>query len=183
MRLADVIGFHISPRNGRAPPHGQTLMKRVRQIKELQKQLPIPMILFHAFPMRLENLQRTAKANGRDPRTLTVAECRFFQPGEQETLIGLLRGSSIYVEMNRDTAAYFDDPVCREALIADILPLAQAGVQFTVSTDNHSLPAAKRPFAPERYCTPCGVTASNCNTIVRELLAHRAPRRAAPPAR
>jgi len=174
MRMAEVIGFHISPRNGRAPPNGQTLLKRVRQIKELQKQLPIPMILFHPFPMRLENLQRTAKNSGRDPRKLTVAECRFFQPSEQEALIGLLRGSSIYVEMNRDTEGYFDDPVCREALIADILPLAQAGVQFTVASDNHALVAAKKPFDPERYCGPSGVTAFNCNTIVRELLAMRA---------
>src|SRR5258706_1695234 len=47
MRIADAIGFHISPRNGSAPPNGQTLLKRVRQIKELQKQLAVPMILFH----------------------------------------------------------------------------------------------------------------------------------------
>lgn len=176
LRMAEVIGFHISPKNGSTPPNGQTLLKRVRQIKELQKQLPIPMILFHPFPMRLENLQRTAKNNGRDPRTLTVGECRFFQPGEQEALIQLLKGSSVYLEMNRDTERYFDDPACREALIADILLLAKAGLEFTVSTDNHHLRAAKTRFDPERYCGPCGVTASNCNTIVRELLALRARR-------
>src|SRR6185436_17420050 len=95
---------------------------------------------------------------------------------EQEELIGLLKGTSIYIEMNRDTEKYFDDPVCREALIADILPLAKAGLQFTVSTDNHHLQAARRPFDPEHYCGPCGVTAFNCNTIVRELLALRARR-------
>jgi hypothetical protein len=176
MRMAEVIGFHISPRNGRGPPNGQTLLKRVRQLKELQKQLPIPMILFHPFPMRFENLQGTARSKGRDVRSLTAQEYRFFQPGEQEALIKLLRGSSIYVEMNRATEGYFDNPVCREALIADILPLAKGGVQFTVATDNHSLAAAKKPFDPERYCGPAGVTASNCNTIVRELLALRAKR-------
>jgi len=176
LRMADALGFHISPRNGSAPPNGQTLLKRVRQLKELQQQLPVPMILFHPFPMRIENLQRTAKSKGRDPRTITVKEYRFFRTGEQKELIRLLKGSSIYIEMNRDTEKYFDDPVCRKALIADILPLAQAGVQFTVSTDNHHLAAAKKPFAPDHYCGPTGVTPSHCNTIVRELLALRAKR-------
>jgi len=176
LRMADAIGFHISPRNGSTPPNGQTLLKRVRQIKELQKQLPIPMILFHPFPMRIENLQRTAKAKGRDPAKIAVKEYRFFRPGEQQDLILLLKGSSIYIEMNRDTEHYFDDPVCREAFIADILPLAKAGVQFTVSTDNHHLAAAKKPFTPTHYCGPTGVTPACCNTIVRELMALRARR-------
>src|SRR5438477_4500562 len=91
LRMADAIGFHISPRNGREPPNGQTLLKRIRQIKELQTQLPIPMILFHPFPMRIENLQKTARAKGSDPKTITAEEYRFFQPGEQDELIRLLR--------------------------------------------------------------------------------------------
>ena len=176
MRQADAIGFHISPKNGSTAPNGQTLLIRVRQIKELQKQLPIPVILFHPFPMRIENLQRTAKNQGRDPQTITVEEYRFFHSGEQEELIRLLKGSSIYIEMNRDTEKYFDDPACRAALIADILPLANAGLQFTVSTDNHHLASAKKPFDPDRYCVPTGVTPEHCNTIVRELLAIRARR-------
>jgi hypothetical protein len=176
MRMADVIGFHISPRNGKAPPNGQTLLKRVRQVKELQTQLPIPMILFHPFPMRIENLQKTARTKGRDPKTITEAEYRFFQPSEQDELIRLLRGTSIYIEMSRDTEQYFDDSTCRAALIADILPLAEAGVAFTVSTDNHHLAAARKHFEPDHYCGPTGVTAAHCNTIVRELLALRAKR-------
>jgi hypothetical protein len=174
LRSAEAVGFHISPRHGAAPPNGQSLLKRARQLKDLQKQLPIPLILFHPFPMRLENLQQTAKKNGRAPRALTVSEYRFFQPGEQEALIRLLQGTSIYVEMSRATERYFEDPVCREALIADLLPLAKAGVQFTVSTDNHSLAAARTRFDPERYCGPVGVTPLNSNPIVRELLARRA---------
>ena len=75
--------------------------------------------------------------------------------------------------MNRDTEQYFDDPACRAALIADIRPLAEAGVAFTVSTDNHNLAAARKHFDPGRYCGPAGVTAAHCNTIVRELLALR----------
>jgi len=181
LRMAEVIGFHISPKNGAAAPNGQTLLKRVRQLKELQTQLPIPMILFHPFPMRLENLQRTAKKEGRDPKIITLEEYRFFQPGEQEELVKQLQGSSIYLEMNRATEQYFDDPACREALIADILPLARAGLQFTVSTDNHHLSAAKKPFAPDHYCEPTGVTPAHCNTIVRELLALRIKRSLAGP--
>jgi alpha-mannosidase len=173
LRKADVIGFHISPRNGSAAPNGQTLLKRVRQIKELQKQLPRPMILFHPFPMRIENLQQTAKSRGRDPKSITVEDYRFFHGDEQDELIQLLRGTSIYIEINRDTEVYFEDPVCREALIADTLPLAKSGVQFTVGTDNHGLAAAQKPFTPERYCESAGVTATNCNAIVRELLATR----------
>ena len=91
------------------------------------------MILFHPFPMRMENLQRTAKHKGRDLKTLTVEEYRFFRPGEQQELIRLLKGASIYIEMNRNTEHYFEDSVCREALIADILPLAkETGVRTEV---------------------------------------------------
>jgi hypothetical protein len=176
MRAADAIGWHISPRNGSDPPDGQTLLKRVRQIKEVQKELPLPMILLHPFPMRIENLRRTAISKGRDVRTISAEQYRFFRPGEQEELIGLLRGTSIYIEMNRDTEQYFEDPACRAALTADILPLAKAGVQFTIATDNHHLRAANKPFAPDRYCRPVGVTELNTNAIIRELLAIRARR-------
>jgi histidinol phosphatase-like PHP family hydrolase len=176
MRMADVIGWHISPRNGAEPPDGRSLLKRVRQIKEAQKQLAVPMIVLHPFPMRLENIRKTAAKNGRDLHSVTVDEYRFFRPGEQEELIRLLRGTSIYIEMNRDTEQYFDDPACREALIADIAPLARAGVQFTIASDNHHMRAAGRPFQPELYCLPAGVTLRNTNAIVRELLALRAKR-------
>jgi len=176
MRLAEVIGWHISPRNGAEPPNGRTLIRRVKQVREVQKQFPVPMILFHPFPMRLENLQTTAQRQGRDLHTIAAEEYRFFKPGEQEELIGLLRGTSIYLEISRATEHYFDDPACRAALIADTLPLAQAGVQFIVSTDNHGLAQANKPFHPAHYCEPMGVTTFNCNTIIRELLALRARR-------
>jgi hypothetical protein len=144
LRMAEVIGFHISPNNGRKAPDGAALIRRVRQIKEAQKQFPVPMIVFHPFTMRLENLQRAGKAH-------TVAEYRFFQPGEQRELIELLKGGSVYIEISNSTARYFADPACRQALIEDIRPLAEAGVQFTVSTDNHSTASAKTPFRPEQY--------------------------------
>lgn len=176
MQMVDVIGWHIGPNHGGEPPNGQTLLKRVRQIKEAQKQFPVPMIVFHPFPMRYENLWRAAQKNGRDKRSITVQEYRFFRPGEQEELIRLLKGTSIYIEMSHATEQYFDEPACREALIADVAPLVQAGVQFTVSTDNHHLRAANKSFDPARYCEPAGITAANTNGIIRELLALRARR-------
>ena len=178
MRLADVIGWHISPNSEGNAPDGRSLIKRVRQIKEIQKTFPVPMIVFHPFDMRLEKVQRAARLQGRELKTLTAADYRFFQPGEQQELIGLLAGSSVYIEIGNSTARYFQDPVCRQALIADIRPLAEGGVQFTASTDNHSLANARIPFRPEEYDHALGVTVFNTNTIVRELLALRARRAA-----
>lgn len=167
MRMADVIGWHISPNHGREAPNGRTLIARARQIRELQKRFPIPMILFHPFTMRLEHLQRAAK------KPLTVSDYRFFQPGEQEELIGVLKGSSVYIEISRSTGRYFEDGQCREALIADIRPLAQAGLQFTISTDSHGLKDARTPFRPELYAEALGITVENTNGIARELMKGR----------
>jgi hypothetical protein len=175
MSLAEVIGWHMSP-NSDVPPCGATLLKRVRQIIEVQKEVPVPMIVFHPFSMRFERVQRDAKQQGKAPSELSVKDYRFFQPGEQDELVRLLEGRSIYIEISRSTDRCWDNPVLREALLADIKPLADAGVQFTVSTDNHGLANAKSPFDPKRYCDGLGVTPQNTNTIVRELLALRAKR-------
>jgi hypothetical protein len=176
MRMVDCIGWHISPNNGRKAPDGESLIKRAKQVKELQKRFPIPMILFHPFTMRVENLQRTAAKEGRDVKAITVDEYRFFKPGEQDELIAILKGSSIYIEMSKTSGEHWDDAAVREAMIADIKPLADAGVQFTVSTDNHYTRHTEKPFEPDRYCADCGITPVNANTIVRELLAIRAKR-------
>jgi hypothetical protein len=173
MRLADVIGWHISPNNGRRPPDGQSLLRRVEQIKKAQQQVPVPMILFHPFPMRIENIQRTAKAQGRDLKSITAGEYRFFHGNEQERLAAALKGTSIYVEMNLDTAHYWSDPACRQALIADILPLAKMGVQFTMATDAHGPDTLRKPFRPAEYCEALGCNPANSNGLVRELLARR----------
>ena len=174
MAMADAIGWHISPNHKGKPPNGQLLIKRIRQIKEAQQRFPVPMIVFHPFPMRLEHLVGQAKKNGKPPESLSIKECRFFQPGEQQEAVRLLRGSSIYIEMSRATEGYWGFPNMREALIADIKPLARAGVQFIVSTDNHSVQSAKKPFQPDVYGDSCGITPKNTNTLVRELLALRA---------
>jgi hypothetical protein len=176
MRMSDVLGFHISPNHGGEPPNGRSLLKRAQQMKEVQKKYPVPMVLFHPFPMRMENLQRTAKVNGRDVGTITAKEYRFFQPGEQEELIRLLKGGSIYIEIGLGTEGFWKIPACRQAFLADIQPLADAGLQFIVSTDNHGLAAARKPFHPEVYCQPLHVTPENTNGIIRELLAIRAKR-------
>lgn len=171
---ADVLGWHISPRNGRTAPDGRHLIRRARQLRELQKRLPVPMILFHPFTMRVENLERTAQREGRTRDSLTAEQYRFFQPGEQKELADLLRGSSVYIEIARETGACMERPACREAMTADIRPLAEMGVQFTVSTDAHGLRHARTLFRPESYCQPLGVTPANVNTLIRELLAIRA---------
>ena len=60
----------------------------------------------------------------------------------------------------------------RDALIADIKPLADAGVQFTVSTDAHRLEGMQK-FNPEPYCAPLNVTPEEMDEalyIVSEVL-------------
>src|SRR5690606_5807421 len=89
-RMVEVVGWHISPANGRKAPDGQHLLRRARQVLEAQKQVPVPMILFHPFTMRVENIQRTAKAQGRDPKSITVEEYRFFHGDEQRQFAELL---------------------------------------------------------------------------------------------
>ncbi len=135
------------------------------------------MIVFHPFSMRFERIQRDARRAGRDISTLTVDDYRFFQPGEQEQVVELLKGASIYIEISRGNRKYWEDPIARDALIADVKPLADGGVQFTVSTDAHGVGSLKDPFSPEHYCEALGVTPANTNTIVRELLALRARQR------
>ena len=176
MRMADVIGWHISPNHGRRAPDGASLLRRIRQVVEIQKEFPMPMILFHPFTMRVEHIQRKAKAEERDVGSIAVSEYRFFQAGEQEEAARLLRGSSIYIEIADSQLRDVAEAACREALIADIKPLAEAGVQFTVSTDNHSVASARQRFRPEAHASLYGVTAANTNGLVRELLAVRAKR-------
>lgn len=174
MEMAELIGFHIGPNNGGAPPDGRHLIQRARQALELQHRLPVPMVLLHPFPMRVENVVNRALKEGRQVKDISAAEFRFFQPGEQEELARVLKGSSVYVEIGRATSGCFKIPACREAMISDIRPLAAAGVQFTVSTDTHTVDAAKLPFDPQAYCDALGVTPANTNPIIRELLALRA---------
>lgn len=174
MHLAEVIGWHISPNSPGDAPNGQSLIKRIQQILEVQKQFPVPMIVFHPFSMRMEKVQKAARKAGKDIKSLTIDDYRFFRPGEQEEVANLLRGQSVYIEMAHGTKAYWDDPVARAAFIADIKPLADRGVQFTVSTDGHHVDSAKKPFNPETYCSETGITPQNTNTLVRELLAIRA---------
>jgi hypothetical protein len=182
MRLAEVIGWHISS-NNEGGVDGQTLIRRAKQIRDIQKQFPVPMIVFHPFPARAGNLHKVAKSQGRDPQSLTAAEYRFFRPGEQQELIGVLKGASVYIEIGRGAQGCMKIPACWEALIADIKPLAEGGLQFTVSTDNHGVAGAKTPFEPERYCEPLGITPLNTNGIVREMLVLRARRSFGLPAR
>ncbi len=172
--LADVVGWHISPNHDEGPPDGALLIKRIKQIKEVQQRHPVPMIVFHPFTMRLERLAKDAKKTGKDPSLLTTSDFRFFKPGEQEEVIRLLKDVSIYIEMALESGDCLDNPAMRAALIADVKPLADAGVKFTVSTDNHYIGHAKKTFQPEKYCEPCGITVENANALIRELCARKA---------
>lgn len=173
MTLAEVIGWHISPNHDDGPPDGKRLIHRIHQILKVQKEFPVPMIIFHPFPVRIEALEKAAKRTGNDPNALTTQECRFFTAEEQKEVIRLIKDESLYIEMGLDTIRYWDRPALREALIADIKPLADAGVKFTVSTDNHYLAHARTSFHPEVYCEPCGITPENANALVREVLRRR----------
>ena len=173
MRLAEVIGWHISPNNGGDPPNGQKLIQRTRQIIEVQKNFQIPMIIFHPFSMRLENIMRTKQKAGIDLSTLSADDLRFFKPGEQQALVNLLKGKSIYIEISRGVEEFWQLAAVRSALIADIQPLVEGGIQFIVSTDAHGIRSFKNKFSPGMYCDPLGITPENTNTIIRELLAIR----------
>jgi len=173
MRLAEVIGWHISS-NGDPPPSGEMLLKRVRQILQVQEEFPVPMIVFHPFTAGISRVQKDARKAGKDPASLTAEDYRFFGPGEQDELALLLRGKPVYIEISQGQARCMENPAMRAALIADIKPLAAAGVQFTVSTDAHGFESLRHRFEPEVYCAPIGVTPQNTNGVVRELLARRA---------
>ena len=139
----------------------------------MRKTFPVPTILFHPFARHVSNLQETARAERRDPALIPLAQYRFFRPGVQQELIALLKGGSIYLEISRAQTYMMRNPVTREALIADIKPLAEAGLQFTVSTDAHYRKDVSGRFEPEAYCAPLGVTPENTNGIVRELVSNR----------
>ena len=173
MKLAEVIGWHISPKNGGDAPNGQTLLKRASQVINIQKEFPIPMILFHPFSMRIENIQRTAEKSNRAIASISVDEYRFFKPGEQEQLIEVLRGQSVYIEISHDLSRYWDNKTVRESVIEDVRPLVEAGIQFAVSTDAHGVSSLNN-FNPNYYCDDLGITPKNTNAIVRELIAIRA---------
>ncbi len=170
----DMVGWHISPNNKGNAPDGPHLIRRARQVKEIQKRIPRPMVLFHPFTMRVEKVQKLAKKAGKSIDSIPVADYRFFHGDEQKQLADILRGTSIYVEIGRETGTCMKQANCRQAMIEDIKPLADMGVQFTVSTDAHSVAHLEKTFRPETFCGPLGVTEANVNTLVRELLAYRA---------
>ena len=173
LREAEIVGWHISSTHDGDEPNGALLIRRIKQVKTVQEKLDVPMILFHPFPARLGRIEKIAKKAGRSRESLTVEELRFFKPGEQEEVIRLLKDSSIYIEMGRGTEGYWNTPNMRAALIADIKPLADAGVKFTVSTDAHTPASLKKPFRPEVYCEPCGITFENASAVIKDLLARR----------
>ncbi|MCX6621759.1 MAG: hypothetical protein NTY38_11935, partial [Acidobacteria bacterium] len=183
LRRVDMIGWHISPNNKGNAPDGPHLIRRARQVKEIQKTIDRPMVLFHPFTMRVEKVQKLARQAGRSVDSIPVADYRFFHGDEQKQLAEILRGGSIYVEIGRETGTCMEHANCRQAMMEDIQPLAKMGVEFIVSTDAHSVANLKKTFRPESFSEPLGVTPANTNTLVRELMARRAKKGTAVPAR
>ncbi len=172
MRQVEAIGWHISHLRGKRPPDGALLVRRARQIRELQKQLPVPMILLHPFTPRFSGLRQ-----GRDPQTVAAADYQYFRGDSQKELIDLAGGAPLYIELNHSSMrGPWENPVLRDALVAAIRPLAEAGLQFTAGSDNHTLASVRGEYRPEIFCDACGIRAPQLNGIVRELLARRAIR-------
>ena len=175
MKEAEVIGWHFSKAawNGKAPM-GKELISRVKQIIEVQKEFPVPMILFHPFAGHYNAVRDAVLQSGRQVTSIKKEEYRYFTSDEQQELISLLKGNSIYMEIEMGWLALWNDPIVREAFTEDIRPLVDAGLKFTVSTDAHNQSHLIKPYQPEVYCNALGVTPENVNTIVRELQAIRA---------
>lgn len=177
MKAAEVIGWHLSKAawNGKAPA-GKELIIRARQIIEIQKEFPVPMIIFHPFTGRINEVREAAVSAGRKLSSIKKEEYRYFTPVQQQELIDVLKGSSVYIEISRGWSTLWADSIVRAAFTEDIRPLVEGGLKFTVSTDAHGLESFKKPFDPESYCHDLGITPENVNTIIRELLAIRAKR-------
>jgi len=175
MKEAEVIGWHLSKAawKGKAPM-GKELISRVKQVIEVQKEFPVPMIMFHPFSGHYNAVKEAALKSGRQAASIKKEEYRYFTSEEQQELIGLLKGSSIYMEIEMGWLNLSEDPIVKEAFTEDIRPLVDAGLKFTVSTDAHNQRHMSKPYQPEVYCRSLGVTPENVNTIIRELLAIRA---------
>ena len=175
MREAEVIGWHMSKAawNGKVPA-GKELIQRARQIIDVQKEFPVPMIIFHPFSGYIKAVQEAAIKNGRSLSSIKKEEYRYFTPDEQKELIDILSSGSVYIEMESGMIPFLSDPVVHEAFTEDILPLVEGGVKFTVSTDAHGTGVFNESYNPGLYFTDLCITPENVNTIIRELLAIRA---------
>ena len=175
MKEAEFIGWHLSKAawNGKAPA-GKELITRARQIIEIQKEFPVPMIVFHPFIGYIQQVKENAEKSGRKISSIKKEEYRYFTTSEQKELIEVLNGTSVYIEISRGWSTLWNDPIVREAFIEDIRPLVKGGLKFTVSTDAHGEASFDQPYNPDYYCKDLGITSENANTIIRELLAIRA---------
>jgi hypothetical protein len=178
MKEAEVIGWHMSKAawNGKAPT-GKELISRARQIIDIQKEFPVPMIIFHPFTGHIREVREAADRSGLNLSSIRKEEYRYFTTAEQKELIDILNGSSVYIEISRGWSSLWDDPIVRAAFIEDIRPLVEGEIAFTVSTDAHGTGSFDKSFDPEYYCNDLGITPENANTIIRELLAIRARRK------
>ena len=162
LRLVEAIGWHIKRHNG------HELVRRIRAIQEVQKQLPVPMILYHPFSRAGT---RPESSEGR-----SINDLRCLSSEVQKQMIDLLGDSSLHLEINLGWVfAYkWRDRKMREALIEDIRPLAEAGLPFTVGSDDHRVEDQSREHNADQLCAAFGIRSRQVNRIVGELLAQRA---------
>lgn len=174
MKDAEVIGWHISKAawDGKAPS-GKEIIHRVKQILEVQKEFPVPMIIFHPFAGYYEQVRTNVMNSGRKITDIKNEDYHFFTASEQKELITIVKGKPVFFEISRDWETLWDDPVARKAFIEDIKPLTDTGVKFTVSTDAHNNSSFNKPYQPEKYCADLGISPENVNTIIQELLEKR----------
>jgi histidinol phosphatase-like PHP family hydrolase len=160
--LVDAVGWHIGHHGG------HELLRRIRTVKEVQKRLPIPMILYHPFRKRGP---RPETSEGK-----AVADLRCLTPEVQREMIDLLGDSSIHLEINVDWVFGYKwrDPKIRQAHTEDVRPLAEAGLSFTIGSDDHRFEDQTGLYDPDLLCATYGITARQVNRIVGEILTHRA---------
>ncbi len=164
MELVEGLGWHI----GR-PPDGDGVVLRITQLRDLQKKLPKPMVLYHPFRLPIPKEGET------------VASMRQLTSENQKHLIDALGDSSIYVELNLSVLLkYWEVPARRQAFTEDIRPLVEAGVEFTVGSDAHRLPDIEY-HELERFMRDLGVRSNQVTGIVGDLLTRGAHTQAIPP--
>jgi len=154
MEMVDCIGWHMDK-----PPDAGHYVQRAKQIRDVQRKLEKPVILYHPFR------QPTPQPDE------TVATLRRLGREHQKQLIDILGDSSVYLEINLSVLLqYWPKPARRQAMIEDFQPLAEAGLEFTVGSDAHRIPDIEY-HEPERYLPELGIHPRQVTSIVGDLLA------------
>ena len=151
LEMVDCVGWHIGKdQEGHVP--------RARQIRDLQRKLAKPMIMYHPFRQPIPREGETA------------ASLRQLTSEQQKRLIDVLGNSSVYLEINISVLIqYWPKPARRQAFTDDLRPLVEAGLEFAVGSDWHRREDMEY-YEPERYLADLGIPARQVTGIVGDLL-------------